>query len=119
MLVLTLKYTVQNLLSKVRNLSSTELSVSRLTVDNMYTSDLTNYTIDISTLSSDLFIEGNNDEYNYELFNMIYNIISSGKDTYNVNDMEEKIDFFFIINKLSLDMCSLLFDLMSSQNETV
>ena len=112
----TLQNTVNSLLTDIKKLSSTEVASARLALDSMYTGEVINYSIEIMETSVLSSVEHS---YNQELFELIYGIISSGKDNYDVYDMEEKIDFFCVIDKLSFDMCTELLDMIASQQVEV
>ena len=84
---------------------------NRMMLNNVYSADMTSLKVDISTFSSDT----TSNLEDIELYNLIRKNILVGKTNYDRTDMENLIDFYTMVGKLSFDMAEDLFTLISDQ----
>lgn len=110
-----LQSTVNILKDKVRRLSDSDLVNAKFTLNSTYDADYTNYSIQLlttGTFNNGLRRDVEDTQHDEALYEIIQTIISSGRNNYDYDDIEQKIDFFTIIDKLSFDMSMHLFSLL-------
>ncbi|WP_304576594.1 hypothetical protein [Romboutsia ilealis] len=84
---------------------------NRLMLSNRYSSDRTNFNVDVVTLSS----RSKSSEIDIELIKLILSNISEGVLNYNRIWMEELIDFYTIMGIIPFEVADRLFELIESQ----
>lgn len=85
---------------------------NRLLLYSMYNADSTSLRVDIRTMAE--YTENNVDD---ELYDLIIKNILAGKDNYSRIYIEDIIDFYTMIGKLSFEYADSLFYLISEQNK--
>ena len=89
---------------------------NKILLNSFYSADSTGLSLDIATLAitEDSTMYSEEDD---ELFSLIYKNIIVGRENYDRNTIEEIIDFYTMVGKLSFESATFLFDTISSQHD--
>ena len=109
-----------NVRDAVFNLKETVLSIENLmmqeiifqnslTLQSLYSADSSNLKLGISTASVSTY-----NVEDYDIYNLIYKNIICGVNESEVSNLEEIIDFYTMVGKLTFDMANNLFETLNS-----
>ena len=106
---------VNNLAERMNNIEQNYLNRkiihNKLMLNTIYTSDRTDLSVDILTRRTRIRSNDN------DIYNLLYMNIIEGPTNYNRCDMEEKIDFYTMIEYISYEQADILFELIENQHE--
>lgn len=98
---------------------------NRLQLETSFSADYANFGIATVNVTNDDSVSVNNQESykpvskENDLYDLIKSVINVGKDNYNKKDMEYKLDFYSMIEKIDFDKYSELIGLIESQHTEV
>lgn len=107
--------TIKVMMDKVQTMENKRQKMIQLLLNSTYESDKTSYRFEVVTAN----VRSATVPEDYDLYNMYKYIIE--KRNYNRYDLEERIDFYTVISKFSLEMSDELFTMIEQQydNEVI
>lgn len=100
-----------------QELDKSIVTQNRMQLNTTFSADYANFGVAVATReagtepTTNAFAKSEQDD----LYNLIKSVISVGRDNYNRKDMEYKLDFYSMIEKLDFDRYVELWDLIESQ----
>lgn len=89
---------------------------NRMQLNTMFAADYANFGMTVASLSEETEQSDYNENTKDDLYNLFKAVINIGKDNYDRADMEYKLDFYSMIDKIDLDRYSELCNLIDSQH---
>ena len=105
-----LQDTIKVLMNKVKRLEDKEIALNNLMLKSIYSGESAKYDISIALRTTNVNYIDN------DLFELLTKVILVGPNNYDREELEEKIDFFTLIDKLDYDMADVLFELIDNQH---
>lgn len=107
--------TIKVMMDKVQTMENKRQKMIQLLLNSTYESDKTSYRFEVATVNE----RSISIPEDYDLYNMYKYIIE--RRNYNRYDLEERIDFYTVISKFSLEMSDELFTMIEEQydNEVI